>query len=80
MLVGLILPYMFYQRADKAARAYDPNMRVGIQNFLFLGLVLEITALIIGIKSWRNDFSKIATILSGTIIFLTAIFIVSAAI
>jgi hypothetical protein len=80
MLVGIVLPVVFYLVAETAAQAHDANMHVAIGPWFFLGIAFEITALTLGIISWRNDYGKVATIISGIILFLAVLFIVLTAI
>jgi len=72
MLVGIILPFSCFFIIETLA---PPNAGAVIGPWFFLGLALEIAALIMGIISWSNDYGKAATIASGIIIVLAILLI-----
>jgi len=72
MLVGIILPFSFFLIIETLT---PPNTGAAIGPWFFLGLALEITALVMGIKSWSNDYGKAAAIVSGIIIILAILLI-----
>jgi len=72
MLVGIVLPSSFFLIIETLT---PPNTGAAIGPWFFLGLALEITALVMGIKSWSNDYGKAAAIVSGIIIILAILLI-----
>ncbi len=67
MLVGIVLPVVFYLVAETAVQAHDANMHVGIGPWFFLGVAFEIAAFVVGVISWPDVFSNEILLKSGKI-------------
>ena len=74
MLVGIILPVVFYLVADAAAQAHDANMRAGIGPWFFLGVAFEIAAFVMGVISWPDVFAKATVITISVLTVLLILF------
>ena len=72
-LAGIILPFPCYFIIEAMA---PPNGHAAFGPWFGLGIIVELVALDLGIKSWRTENGKAAAIASGIIIFLAALFTV----
>jgi hypothetical protein len=82
MLIGIFLPTLCYLALVTITQIFvSPHLpertsaHVGYAIWFFLGLMFEIAAFTLGIISWRNDYGKAATIISGIILVLSVLFI-----
>ena len=71
-LAGIILPFSCYFIIEAMA---PPNAGTAIGPWFGLGIIMELVALDLGIKSWQTDNGKAAAIASGIIIILSILFI-----
>jgi hypothetical protein len=70
MLVGFTLPFLLYYIIEQIVQASDPNVSLALWPWLLMGVVLEITALTIGIIAWPEPFAKATVIWIGILIVL----------
>ena len=74
MLVGIVLPVVFYRVAETAAQAHDANMHAAIDPWFFLGAAFEIAAFVMGVISWPDVFGKATVITISVIVVLVLLF------
>ena len=79
MLLGNFIQIFFltvFSILSRLGPQYAPPKIVILIMFILPGLMLELVAFIMGIISWRDNYGKAATIVSGIVLVLVAFFIV----
>jgi len=72
MLVGIILPVVGFMVIETMA---SPNAHAAIGPWFFLGLVLEISAFVIGVIGWPDVFAKATVVSISLLIVLAFLFV-----
>jgi hypothetical protein len=67
---GPFLPPALYWSAETADQIPDPNMHAAIAPWFFLGVALEIAALVIGIIAWPDVFAKATVVVTISVIIV----------
>jgi hypothetical protein len=74
MLLGIILPIAWFLFMELLV-ASEPNAHTAVGPSFFLGLALEIAALVTGVIAWSDDYGKGAVAGSGVIMVIALLFV-----
>jgi hypothetical protein len=74
MLVGIILPALFFVLAEIMAQATPEIGHSGSALWLLLGLAFEIAAFVLGVIAWPDAFAKATVITISAIVVLVLLF------
>ena len=74
MLVGIILPALFFVLKQIMAHGIEANRQLSIGSWLVIGAAFEIAAFVLGVIAWPDAFAKATVITISVIVVLVLLF------
>ena len=74
MLVGIILPALFFVLTQIMAHGIDANSQLSIGSWVVIGAAFEIAAFVLGVIAWPDACAKATVITIPVIVVLVLLF------